>query len=674
VDDLSLFGSGSSRLGKEKKMKPRKKRNRRLLSIQDNNHKHLQSQVYTVVVPILDEQQGEWTVELALDLARARRSRVVLVGMVRVPAGESLSIGTVQAQAIRATLERLRTRFEGEPVYIQPRVRVGHEPWRSLVKAVVEEQADLMIVPWPEEGARSLFGVKMGTLLGHLNCHVVVVSGNAPDQLRRILLPIRGSQESPLALGVALSLAKATGAEITMLYAAGDDQDVTSQRVYNELARMSRGNPFIKEELRVEGNVIPAITRRIDQHDLVIIGVSDVSSGGGRHVVGQVARQLRRANVGPLLVVKTHQPPPLEKLTKWNRPEPLPATPTSVMVDKWFAENTFSSQEFEDLAHLVTLKEECEQTISLGLPTLNEESTIGTIIQTLQNTLMKQFPLLNEIVVIDSGSTDYTVDIAMDLGVPVYQHPQILPQYGTFRGKGEALWKSLYVLQGDLIVWIDTDIVNIHPRFVYGILGPLLRHQKIQYVKGFYRRPLKVGDTLQASGGGRVTELVARPLFNLFYPELSGILQPLSGEYAGRRSALEQLPFYAGYGVETGLLLSLVERYGISGIAQVDLRQRIHRNQSLSALSRMSFAIIQVFIDHLERRQKVELLSEMNRTMKIIRYDQECFSLQEHAISDQRRPPIITLPEYRKRHGIAASSLIEVDYDGHEEFEEQVLV
>jgi glucosyl-3-phosphoglycerate synthase len=188
---------------------------------------------------------------------------------------------------------------------------------------------------------------------------------------------------------------------------------------------------------------------------------------------------------------------------------------------------------------------------------------------------------------------------------------------------------------------------------VYGILGPLLRRGTlVQYVKGFYRRPLRVGDTLQAGGGGRVTELVARPLFNLFYPELSGIVQPLSGEYAGRRSALEQVPFYVGYGVETGLLLSLVERFGISSIAQVDLRQRIHHNQPLGALSRMAFAIIQVLIEHLEDRQKVQLLSEMNRTMKIIRSDIGSYYLEEHAISDQRRPPMITLPEYRAARGI----------------------
>jgi glucosyl-3-phosphoglycerate synthase len=631
-------------------MPPKTKRKEKgLTSMRGDDSKR---QVYTVVVPIFDQDTGERAVRLALNLAHPRRSRVVLVGMVRVPDGESLSVGTLRAQTIRAILDHLRIHFEGESIYIKPRVRVVHEPWRSLARVVAKERANLIIIPWPYGGAKALFGMKIGKLMGRLNCHIVVVSGEVPDQLDHILLPIRGSHEAPLTLEVALSLAKSAGAEVTMLYAADDDRDVSSRRVYRELARMVQGNPLIKQELRVEGNVIPAIIERADQYDMTIIGVTDASSGGSGQSVGPVARKLRRTHVGPLLIVKTHQPPPLDKLIDWNRADPLPATPTSVMVDKWFAENTFNSNEFEDLEHLIELKEQYQQTISLGLPTLNEEETIGTIIQTMQNALMKQFPLLDEIVLIDSGSTDYTVDIAMDLGVPVYQHSQILPQYGTLRGKGEALWKSLYVLRGDIIAWIDTDVVNIHPRFVFGILGPLLHHNSIQYVKGFYRRPLRVGESLQAGGGGRVTELVARPLFNLFYPELSGILQPLSGEYAGRRTALQRVPFYTGYGIETGLLLSLLERYGISGIAQVDLRQRIHHNQSLGALSRMSFAIIQVLMDHLERRQKVELLSEVNRTIKIIRYDQNSFSLQEHAITDRCRPPIVALPEYRKRHNV----------------------
>jgi glucosyl-3-phosphoglycerate synthase len=206
----------------------------------------------------------------------------------------------------------------------------------------------------------------------------------------------------------------------------------------------------------------------------------------------------------------------------------------------------------------VELKEKQGVTISLGLPALNEAETIGHIIQTVKKELFDEMPLLDEIVLIDSASTDDTVNIARDLGIPVVVHQEILPQYGSYRGKGEALWKSLYVLSGDIILWVDTDIKNFYPGFVYGILGPLLRESEIQYVKGFYRRPLKLEGKLIAEGGGRVTELTVRPLFNLFYPELSGMIQPLSGEYGGRREALERVPFFTGYGVETGLLLDLL--------------------------------------------------------------------------------------------------------------------
>lgn len=607
---------------------------------------------YTVVVPVFGSEPDVRIVQVALDLAAPRQGRVVLVGMVRVPQGESLSTGAVEAQARRATLEALRTHFSGAPLLIEPRTRVEHQPWRSLVRVVAKQRADLVVVRWHPEGMKSFFGVNLDTLLSQLDCGVVMVSGTVPEQLHRILMPIRDGIEASLQLEVALSLAKAADARITMLFGREDEMSRESRGVYEELARITHGSHWIDRELRTDHDMLAAVLDQAREHDLIVLGAAEAAAMGRSRPLASIARRLREEDVAPVVIAKTHRPLPLGRLAQWRENGPLPATPASVLVDKWFAENSFTSGEFEDIERLVARKQEQGITISLGLPALNEESTVGTVIRTVRQALMDEVPLLDEIVLIDSGSTDYTVEIARDLGVPVYQHSEILPQYGTFPGKGEALWKSLYVLKGDLIAWIDTDIVNIHPRFVYGILGPLLRHSTIQYVKGFYRRPLRVGETLQAGGGGRVTELVARPLINLFYPELSGIVQPLSGEYAGRRKALERVPFYTGYGVETGLLLDLVERYGIGAIAQVDLRSRIHHSQPLGALSRMAFEIIQVFIDHLEHRQRVDLLNEINRTMKIIRYEPGRFSLEEHAISDERRPPIITLPEYRARQRI----------------------
>jgi glucosyl-3-phosphoglycerate synthase len=258
-------------------------------------------------------------------------------------------------------------------------------------------------------------------------------------------------------------------------------------------------------------------------------------------------------------------------------------------------------------------------------------------------------PLIDEIVLIDSDSQDRTREIAQDLGIPVYVHQSVLPQYGARRGKGEALWKSLYCTKGDIVIWLDTDIVNIDPRFAYGLIGPLLLRPDVQFVKGFYRRPLRVGDKIQAGGGGRVTELTARPLINLFYPELSGVIQPLSGEYGGRRSALEQFRFFSGYGVEIGLLIDVLDKFGLNAIAQVDLQERIHHNQALEALSKMSFAIIQAIMRKLEARYGQSFLENVNRTMKLIRYEQDSFRLDIEEIAEHDRLPMIEIPEYCER-------------------------
>ncbi|MBI3164764.1 MAG: glucosyl-3-phosphoglycerate synthase [Chloroflexi bacterium] len=320
-----------------------------------------------------------------------------------------------------------------------------------------------------------------------------------------------------------------------------------------------------------------------------------------------------------------------------------------MLVDKWFGENTFHADEFNNLREMVELKKQQGVTISLALPALNEEETVGKVIRTMKKELMQRFPLLDEIVLIDSNSTDRTREIAKKEGVPVYIHQELLPEMEPRAGKGEALWKSLLVTKGDIIVWIDTDIVNIHPRFVYGIIGPLLINPNVQLVKGFYRRPLRVGQKMQAGGGGRVTELTARPLLNLFYPELSGVVQPLSGEYGGRRKALEQVTFYSGYGVETGLLIDIFEKFHLESIAQVDLLERIHHNQHLEALSKMSFAIIQTVIRKLEKRFGRAVLEDVNRSMKMIRHDSKGYFLDVEQIPEYERPPMIEVAEYMKR-------------------------
>src|SRR5437016_468354 len=247
---------------------------------------------------------------------------------------------------------------------------------------------------------------------------------------------------------------------------------------------------------------------------------------------------------------------------------------------EWFERRTFHHSRYPDLAALVDAKRARGLSVSVCLPTRNEAATVAPIVELIRSVLVRRVPLVDEIVVMDSMSTDGTVEAAREAGAIVCQDRDVLPELEPLGGKGDAMWKSLFVVSGDVIVFIDADIRNFDPRFVYGLLGPLLLEPEVQYVKALYERPIEANAGIAATGGGRVTELVARPLLNLFFPELVALIQPLSGEYAGTRELFESVPFFTGYGVEFGLLLDIVDRIGLEGLAQVDMDVRIHRNQA----------------------------------------------------------------------------------------------
>ena len=318
----------------------------------------------------------------------------------------------------------------------------------------------------------------------------------------------------------------------------------------------------------------------------------------------------------------------------------------------WIKKNTFHFSDFNDLDFLVKEKKRKKLSISLCLPTLNEEDTIAKEIIIFKSELMTRWPLLDEIVVIDSGSTDRTREIAESFGASVYIADEILPDLGKQKGKGENLWKALYVTSGDIIIYIDADIKNIHHRFAYALLGPLLLYDNIKYTKAFYERPIAGRKRTRPTGGGRVTELVVRPFFSLFFPELAQIIQPLSGEYAGYRDVFEKISFPIGYGVETSMLLDIYERWGLDVIAQVDLEKRVHRNQDTKALGRMSFAIMNTFLSRLESlgilKSKKKILTEMIQ-YKIVnnKYKPDIYRIEKFD-----RPPIIDIPEYCKKFNI----------------------
>jgi len=317
-------------------------------------------------------------------------------------------------------------------------------------------------------------------------------------------------------------------------------------------------------------------------------------------------------------------------------------------LQQWIDKNTYHHSQFWDLKKLVEAKEKHGLTISLCLPTLNEEKTIGKEVILFKSELVNRYPLLDEIAVIDSGSDDKTLEVAKTYGADTYLSADILPHLEPKMGKGENLWKAIHQLKGDIIVYVDADISNIHPRFVYGLVAPLIYREEVKYVKAFYDRPLAVSGGVRNSGGGRVTEILVRPLFSLFFPELTTIIQPLSGEYAVRREVLEQIAFPIGYGVETSHLIDVHNKFGLEAFAQTDLDKRVHENKPTISLGKMSFGILQTFLKRAQSLGKFENVDH-ETILRQFQVTKSQYQQNEISIVEEERPPMIEIEEYRKK-------------------------
>lgn len=286
--------------------------------------------------------------------------------------------------------------------------------------------------------------------------------------------------------------------------------------------------------------------------------------------------------------------------------------------------------------------------ISLVLPARNEEGTVGAIVGAALAALVDRVPLLDEVVVMDHGSTDATAQVARGAGAAVVAVEGVLPAHGAREGKGEVLWTSLHATSGDLLVYCDADVSDFRADFVTGLLTPLLTEPEVSLVKACYDRPLRHADgALEPTGGGRVTELVARPLLDLMWPVLSGVVQPLAGEFAARRELLERLPFAPGYAVDIALLVDAVDAVGLDGLAQVDLGTRTHRHQPVSALGRMSAAIIATALARQGREPAASALTQF------VRDGAGGFAARTHLLHLGERPPMVTVPEYAARRAQA---------------------
>ena len=307
--------------------------------------------------------------------------------------------------------------------------------------------------------------------------------------------------------------------------------------------------------------------------------------------------------------------------------------------EAWFGRRTTRWQDWPP-RRLLELKQQLGSRISVVIPARNEARTVADVAGAISRSLVEQVPLVDELVVIDSDSDDDTAEVAAEAGAVVYRARDVAPALGSFQGKGEALWKSLLVAKGDLLVFIDADLTLWGPHFVTGLLGPLLGDEQVRLVKGFYTRVRTESDGSTSTEGGRVTELVARPLISLWWPELAGVVQPLAGEWAARRSLMESLSIPVGYGVELATLMDTVARNGLDAVAQVDLGTRAHRHQANHDLALMAAELLVVA----ERRRPGGPLPAEARLQQFERAAGELRRVSR-PVPVHERPPVESLPE-----------------------------
>lgn len=296
-----------------------------------------------------------------------------------------------------------------------------------------------------------------------------------------------------------------------------------------------------------------------------------------------------------------------------------------------------------DAVELASRARGAGEVISVVIPARNEEATVGEVVATVHDHLVSRVGLVHEVLVVDADSADATGAVAAAAGARVVRQSEVLPHLGSAPGKGEAMWKGLAAATGSLVVYLDADVVDVGPHFVTGLLGPLLHERTVQLTKAAYDRPFVDTAGAPHGTGGRVTELLARPVLAAWFPQLAGIVQPLAGEIGARRSLLASLPFVRGYGVELAMLVDVAHRHGIDAIAQVDLGVRTHDHQELTALSRMAAELFQVA---LARRggdgSAAEPTEEAPPSVlwQPQRTPAGTLELQAHAVEVTQRPPL----------------------------------
>ncbi len=628
----------------------------------------------TVLVPMLNLGVADDMLQLAAILAAGSgtpdatpdhaRPHVVVLGIVEVPPGEPLTTGLDMARSYRALLDFLPSEVQvgDRHIRVDHLVKVAHDVPSAVEQAVQDEKASIVLFYWKghaRDPKRHLYGATLDAVLKRPPCDVVLARPEAWRDSKRILLPVRGGPSAEQALNLATLIAEHTHLPLTVMHNITPPSDVEG-----EIASTGSEEPYavfthylqeikasvtvqINSLLTMESNAAAALLKEARRDDLVIMGMapSPVRSHGSDAETYPVPLRMSGDKGPPLLVLRTAEPVDIDHYTRTARTRRARKSNGDTPFERWFVENTYHGDEFKDADEFLRLKQASNQTLSVALLTFNDAERIYSLITGMKKALTEIHPIADQIAVIDAGSSDDTADIARSLGVEVYQAEGILADRGALYGRGESWWKSLAVLRGDLLVWLDPRARRFHPSSAISLAGPLLRVPSLQLVKAFVSdhavgvgkkdapgatedMPIDInwgGSAMPRREAGmaahvRVQALSLQDMLGLdsavmaalppqtilqtLFPSLAGVMSPFGRDIAGRRDAMLSVPVMTGENFELGLLLSIAAQYGTRSIAQVELSHAVPAPPPRPGL-RSALDILQVLSARLESNPKM---------------------------------------------------------------------
>ena len=676
----------------------------------------------TVLVPMLNLGVADDMLQLAAILAAGSgtpgeslagvRPHVVVLGIVEVPAREPLTTGLDMARSYRALLDFLPTevRVGEQQVRVDHVVKVAHDVPSAVEQAVRDEQAEIVLFYWKghaREPKRHIYGATIDAVLKRPPCDVVLARPEAWRESKRILLPVRGGPSAERSLDLATLLAEYAQLPLTVMHnitppddGEGDTASTGSEEPYAVFThhlqeiKASASVP-ISSLLTRELDASAALLKEARRDDLVIMGMASSPARGHELDVGTYPVSLRMSGEKgpPMLVLRTAEPVDIEHYTQTARSRRARKSNGDMPFERWFVENTYHGDEFKDADEFLRLKQASNLSLSVALLTYNDAERIYSLITGMKKVLTELHPIADQIAVIDAGSSDGTAEMARSLGVEVYEAEGLLADRGALYGRGESWWKSLAVLRGDLLVWLDPRARKFHPGSAMSLAGPLLRVSSLQLVKAFgHEHSDSTGGTGRKDAGSahedpssdinwggsamprreagmvagrvRVQALSPRDLLGLdsaaltalpphtilqaLFPSLAGVMSPFGRDIAGRREAMLSMPVMTGENFEVGLLLSVAAQYGTRSIAQVELRHGLPRSAPKPGL-RNALDVLQVLSVRLDanskmRRFAVELAERLEHESegrgRYTASDRSAQAIEIRALAPVERPPM----------------------------------